>query len=189
MPTEKLLASKAASRELPASTYDCEGALTDDDMETILEGLVKQLEKRKRACKDIRTTDGDVFRWRNEASGVCPYDLYAFIERISKYSLASPPAFIVALGILDRLVDFSMGTFVIAPCNQHLLILVAVMVGSKLIDDRFASNKRYAEIGGQTKKDLNAMEACTSPTVPPESSSCALARSHAVFFSRRRADC
>ena len=116
---------------------------------------VQQEQAKRREEKD--SSVDDVFRWPEPLCGhECPYDLRSFIERIAKYSLASPQAHVWGLALIDRLADKSLHR--VNAGNVHLLILVGIVVASKLLDDNFASNKRYAEIGGQSRESLNDME-------------------------------
>lgn len=44
------------------------------------------------------------------------------------------------------------------PDVPRRLLLTALMIGAKFLDDRFLSNRFYAEVGGVTLQELNAME-------------------------------
>lgn len=50
------------------------------------------------------------------------------------------------------------GLPVATPLTRRLL-LAALTVGAKFLDDRFLSNAYYARVGGVTLRELNAMEA------------------------------
>jgi len=111
-----------------------------------------------------KTTTNTTFDWPDpKHNHICPYDLRAFLNRIHKYSLASPQAIVAALVYIDLLVTKinakGESSLQIAPTNVHILALMGIAIASKFNDDKFVSNKRYAEIGGQELTGLNDMEA------------------------------
>jgi len=88
-----------------------------------------------------------------------------FFDRIAKYSCASPCNYVVGLIYLQRLKQRA-GKSGGDDCKPFLttetykrLVLTAIMLASKFLDDYYNSNKHWAQIGGISTKELNALEA------------------------------
>lgn len=89
-----------------------------------------------------------------------------FFDRIAKYSNASPCNYVVGLVYLQRLRVKQRAGEDGAQCKPFLttetyqrLLLTAIMLASKFLDDFYCSNKHWAQIGGIPVKELNALEA------------------------------
>jgi len=87
-----------------------------------------------------------------------------FFDRIIKYSSASPCNYVIGLIYLQRLKQSggksgeNCKPFLTTETYQRL-VLTAVMLASKFLDDYYNSNKHWAQIGGISVRELNALEA------------------------------
>eukprot|EP00960_Hanusia_phi_P030736 748819-Hanusia_phi.AAC.4 len=81
----------------------------------------------------------------------------SYVRRIMKYSEASPCCLVVGAIYLERLKKRDE-MVALTMYNFQRLFLVAVMLASKFLDDTYASNRIWADIGGLTIKELNHLE-------------------------------
>mmetsp|Transcript_55738 Transcript_55738/g.147244 ORF Transcript_55738/g.147244 Transcript_55738/m.147244 type:complete len:176 (-) Transcript_55738:116-643(-) len=86
-----------------------------------------------------------------------PISPSAYIKRIVKYGGLSPCCFVVGLIYLERL-KRQEPTVCLTSNSFQRLILVAVMLAAKYLDDFYYSNKRWAEIGGISTREINMLE-------------------------------
>lgn len=86
-----------------------------------------------------------------------PISVKAYILRIAKYSKCSPVCFMMAWSYLKRLTQ-TEEEIVVTSWTVHRLLITAVMLAAKLMDDKYYNNAFYAKIGGVTKQEINAME-------------------------------
>lgn len=88
---------------------------------------------------------------------VVDLSLRSFLERISRYTRVGPAVYVVAYAYLDRLrlmnpgLRFHRG-------NAHRLVLVAVMVASKFVEDLNHRNSYFAKVGGVSTPEMNRLE-------------------------------
>ena len=78
------------------------------------------------------------------------------MHRIFVRTLCSPTSLVLSIIYVDRLLQ-STGmniTFL----NVHKLLLTAIMLASKFIDDVFCNNAFFAEVGCVTLNEVNQME-------------------------------
>jgi len=135
----------------PRNTTCTQSALPVEDDEywrRIIGGVVLALQSRA-----SHNVNNDAFAWPDEHDRLCPCDLKTYLERVHRYSFASPAAFVMSLVYVDRLVRMSVSRkhrtrFEVTRQNVHLLGLVAIATASKFLDDKFVSNKRYARSEG-----------------------------------------
>lgn len=80
----------------------------------------------------------------------------AYVERISKYLHCSYEAYICGMCLLER-VERCTGVQ-ITPLNAHRLMLIAMRVSTKFLDDKHYTNAYFAKIGGVTTKEFNQLE-------------------------------
>eukprot|EP00741_Cyanophora_paradoxa_P022492 tig00021464_g21718.t1 len=81
----------------------------------------------------------------------------AYLERIAKYASCSSACFIMALIYIDRIMQREK-TFIITSLNVHRLIVTAVMVAAKFMDDLYYNNNYWSKIGGVSCAELNSLE-------------------------------
>lgn len=81
-----------------------------------------------------------------------------YIRRLVTYMQCSPAAFVVMLVYLDRI---GRKTFrlQVTPFNMHRLLVTALTLACKTLDDRCFSNVHYAKVGGiPTFQEMNRLE-------------------------------
>ena len=66
----------------------------------------------------------------------------SYLERIGQYADCSPGCFVLSMVYIDRL------GMRLSPLNVHRLLITAVCVASKFLDDSFYPNSFYAQLGG-----------------------------------------
>ena len=93
-----------------------------------------------------------------ESNRQCPLAPTAFFERMLHYSGCSPCCFLVGVIYLQRINIKCNSELVITPFNLQRLLLTAVMVASKYLDDLYSSNKHWASIGDLDTRELNKLE-------------------------------
>eukprot|EP01018_Ginkgo_biloba_P011081 Gb_27035 [translate_table: standard] len=81
----------------------------------------------------------------------------SYLERIFKYVNCSPSVFVVAYAYIDRLIQFHP-QFRITCVNVHRLLITAVMVASKFVEDLNYRNSYYARVGGLKIEEINKLE-------------------------------
>ena len=90
--------------------------------------------------------------------GIDPtFTISYYVKRIAKYSGASPANLVVSLLYLKRIVHRRRNLRLTSNTIQRLL-LVAIMIAAKYLDDRVCSNTCWAQIGGLRLAELNALE-------------------------------
>jgi hypothetical protein len=86
-----------------------------------------------------------------------PISPATYVRRIIRYGGASPCCLVIGLIYLERLqrrVDSASLTM----HNMQRLFLVSVMTAAKFLDDRYNSNKVWAQVGGIPTAELNQLE-------------------------------
>jgi hypothetical protein len=81
--------------------------------------------------------------------------IHKYMERLVTYMRCTPECFILAAAYLRRAVDFGVP---LTTRSAHRLLLTACVVAAKNRDDHYYSMVYYAQVGGVTARDLNAME-------------------------------
>jgi hypothetical protein len=81
----------------------------------------------------------------------------AFVQRVARYSGASPCCFAVGLIYLERMKKQDPG-ICITHHNYQRLFSVAVMCASKFFDDYYYSNKHWAAVAGIQAAEMNRLE-------------------------------
>ena len=97
-----------------------------------------------------------------ESTVRCPLEPSAYLRRILKYSQCSPSTVLVGLLYLQRLRE----SYTVAEdtplrltsFNIQRLLLTAVMLASKFLDEPVVSNKQWALIGDMKAQEMNALE-------------------------------
>jgi len=85
-----------------------------------------------------------------------PISLLDYLLRINTYARCSSSSFVLSLIYIDRLIE--RNAFVVTRLNIHRLIVIAVMVAAKFIDDFHYNNATFAKIGGITTDEINDLE-------------------------------
>jgi hypothetical protein len=80
-----------------------------------------------------------------------------YLQRIHRYFFCSDECYVMALVYIDRVgkVDPSA---VVSELNVHRLLVTAVMLAAKFLDDVYYSNAYYAKVGGLRVKEINVLE-------------------------------
>lgn len=83
--------------------------------------------------------------------------LGAYISRIIRSKLMSTQSLIVAIMYLKRFIDNTeVGFF--NYLTVHRIVLIAILIASKYVDDELYTNKDYARLGGIDLENMNSME-------------------------------
>jgi len=90
-------------------------------------------------------------------AGRAPIAVSALVDRIRRYSEASPCCFGIAVIYLERLKK-RVPDLRINSNNFQRMILISTMLAAKHFDDVYFSNKVWAKIGGITTQELNKLE-------------------------------
>eukprot|EP00271_Cylindrocystis_brebissonii_P016282 TRINITY_DN3965_c0_g1_i3.p1 TRINITY_DN3965_c0_g1~~TRINITY_DN3965_c0_g1_i3.p1 ORF type:complete len:338 (-),score=42.16 TRINITY_DN3965_c0_g1_i3:669-1682(-) len=83
--------------------------------------------------------------------------LWDYLARIFKYANCTPTCFMAAYLYLNRLVVRNPD-YVITSQNVHRILITAVMVAAKFLDDSYFNNAFYAKVGGVTTAEMNRLE-------------------------------
>ena len=85
------------------------------------------------------------------------FEVSNYVRRLSKYSEASPYCFVVALIYLERF-QARFPSLLLTSTTLQRLLLVVVMTATKYLEDESCQSSHWAEIGGLSLKELNALE-------------------------------
>lgn len=81
-----------------------------------------------------------------------------YVRRLVNYTQCSPAAFIVMLVYLDRIATVN-SRLKITAFNLHRLLVTALMLACKMLDDQCYSTLHYAKVGGiPTAREMNRLE-------------------------------
>eukprot|EP00465_Bigelowiella_longifila_P008820 CAMPEP_0185273068 /NCGR_PEP_ID=MMETSP1359-20130426/48692_1 /TAXON_ID=552665 /ORGANISM="Bigelowiella longifila, Strain CCMP242" /LENGTH=224 /DNA_ID=CAMNT_0027865569 /DNA_START=125 /DNA_END=799 /DNA_ORIENTATION=- len=109
------------------------------------------IEKRLEGCKsrEEMTSFHSVCR-----PSIC---IGEYVRRIADFARCNPRVFILAIIYMDRIVRID-DTLEINNLTIHRLVISAVVVASKYLEDRYHSNATFARIGGTSGEELNLLE-------------------------------
>ena len=95
-----------------------------------------------------------------ERSHPCPLCPSEYVQRILKYTRCSPCNLIVGLIYLQRLKDLDTDGKCtrLTSYNIQRLLLTALMLASKFLDEPHASNKQWALVGDLSVQEMNSLE-------------------------------
>ena len=95
-----------------------------------------------------------------EGTHPCPLSPSEYVERILKYTRCSPCNLIVGLVYLQRLKDLDADgkRTRLTSYNIQRLLLTALMLASKFLDEPHASNKQWALVGDLSVQEMNSLE-------------------------------
>lgn len=83
-----------------------------------------------------------------------------YMQRLVQYAMCSPSAFYVALVYLKRLGHLN-SKLKITAYNMHRLLITALTLAIKMLEDRCYSNAHYARVGGiASVQEMNRLELC-----------------------------
>jgi hypothetical protein len=80
----------------------------------------------------------------------------AYVERLSKYLQCSYEAYICAMCFIER-IEMCTGVEINA-LNVHRLMLIALRVSTKFLDDKHHTNAYFAKVGGIATSEFNQLE-------------------------------
>lgn len=84
----------------------------------------------------------------------------AYVARIKHHAHCSNSVFVYAVAILNRL-EILDGRLAISPFNMHRLLITAVMISAKFLDNAWYSSNYYARVGGiSSVQEMNHLELC-----------------------------
>ena len=83
--------------------------------------------------------------------------LYRYIERINLWSGCSVSCFILSYIYIQRVIRNNL-QFTLTRQNAYRLILTAVLISQKFLEDRYVNNETYAGIGTLTISEINSLE-------------------------------
>lgn len=87
-----------------------------------------------------------------------PISIQDYIQRLRKYFRCSDECFVLALVYMDR-IGRNNATMAVCDLTVHRLLVIAVMIAAKYLDDLFYDNRHYAKAGGMTTREVNVLEA------------------------------
>ena len=167
-PTLNLITRKMDAKEIspysPTATLDemCKKMTQDaEDQEEYIDALCQLINQTIKQNDPIQVDSGcysPTSGCVKQFSGIrANFDATYYLKRISLYSEASPSCLITSLIYLERAQHLCPPLRLTSRTLQRLL-LVAVMTATKYLEDTCCLNSRWAEIGGLSVKELNALE-------------------------------
>ena len=94
-----------------------------------------------------------------ESNSQCPLKPSAYLQRIQKYTVASPCNFLIGILYLQRLRDRDQDKkMLLTSFNIQRYLLTAIMLASKTFDDYYMPNKQWALVGNLSLKEMNELE-------------------------------
>eukprot|EP00730_Choanoeca_flexa_P016778 TRINITY_DN7995_c0_g1_i2.p1 TRINITY_DN7995_c0_g1~~TRINITY_DN7995_c0_g1_i2.p1 ORF type:complete len:425 (+),score=59.10 TRINITY_DN7995_c0_g1_i2:423-1697(+) len=137
------------SQSLLELAKDRLASLSTSDMITGVGLLVDQLALQTQALP--------VFATKFDAPSPMPVSITDFLGRIIASRLCSRECCVLAL-VYGRRLLAAYPKLVLTNLNMHRIFLIAMMLASKLIDDRYCRNNYYATMGGMDVDYLNRLE-------------------------------
>mmetsp|Transcript_20065 Transcript_20065/g.34548 ORF Transcript_20065/g.34548 Transcript_20065/m.34548 type:complete len:222 (+) Transcript_20065:318-983(+) len=100
------------------------------------------------------------------AQRIPPISIEDYLARIAKYSLCSKSCFVVAALYIKRITEphgcstdgVAQPRVVLTHHTVHRLLLTAIMLSAKFLDDTYYNNAYYAKVGGLPLSELNSLE-------------------------------
>lgn len=142
--TVPTVVSSSGVRLVPRAFQHCE-------MADII-ALTAHMLDRIIAHNDSLPSDRPLTRFHSKAApAITPH---AYLTRITTFTNVDPCIIIILLYYIDRLSDYLM----ISSLTIHRFLISAICCGSKALSDSFATNSRYARVGGVDLVEMNALE-------------------------------
>jgi len=110
--------------------------------------------KRHRGPEETKSNALTVF----DSSAIPPITIEKYLSRLSQYFRCSDAAFIAALILVDRLLEYDGGRLPLTTRNVHRLFLASLVVAVKYHEDLVYSNSHYAKAGGVQVREVNRLE-------------------------------
>lgn len=86
-----------------------------------------------------------------------PFELDFYMSRLVQYANCSTAAFVLMLVYVDR-VQQRCKDLLLTDMNCHRIILTALLLAIKYLDDEVFSNAHYSRVGGVTSHEMNDLE-------------------------------
>ncbi len=135
-------------------SLDCLPQLTPDVAERSLQRYVSPAGTPSPPSFPSRTEPAAYFFGCAEAD-IAPSD---YVTRLRRYANCSEAAYLHALTLLRRLAQKDE-RLAITPYNMHRLLITAVMISAKFLDNAWYSASYYAKVGGiATVAEMNQLE-------------------------------
>jgi hypothetical protein len=137
--------------------YGNDRILYREDLASDLGDLLKNLFINSACPEAINngTTHPSTFKF--QCREIPQFDIRLYLSRLLKYIDFSGETMLITLVYLAR-IQRTHPSFPINVRTIHRLMLVGLLVSSKFFDDSFASNTRYAHIGGISLAEMNMLE-------------------------------
>lgn len=81
-----------------------------------------------------------------------------YLRRLDRYAYCSRAVFITAFYFLDKIANMKNVGLRINSLSVHRLLLTAVLLSTKVMDDVLYDNAHFAKVGGLGVKELNELE-------------------------------
>lgn len=81
-----------------------------------------------------------------------------YLRRLARYSFSSRAVFLAAFFYLEKIASIPNNGLLINSLSVHRLVLTAILLATKFIDDVLYDNAHFAKIGGLELKELNMLE-------------------------------
>ena len=108
--------------------------------------------------KVLNTFDHKSIHYTGFESSIPPrISLYDYLGRIHKYSQCSDSCYILAFIYIDRALQMSP-ELTINKLNIHRLVLIAMVLSIKYLEDVYFDNNLYSKIGGIGLLEFNRLE-------------------------------
>lgn len=93
-----------------------------------------------------------------DSSAIPPVGIEQYLLRLFKTFRCSDAAFIAALVVVDRLLEYEGGRLPLTLRNVHRIFFASLVVTVKYHEDLVYSNSHYAKAGGVHLKEVNRLE-------------------------------
>lgn len=104
------------------------------------------------AHNDALPSDRPLTRFHSKAApAISPH---AYLTRITTFTNVDPCIIVILLYYIDKLSEY----LTISSLTIHRFLISAICCGSKALSDSFATNSRYARVGGVDLVEMNALE-------------------------------
>lgn len=81
-----------------------------------------------------------------------------YLRRLHRYSFCSKSVFVAAFLYLEKIASIEGKNLRVNSLSVHRLVLTAVLLATKVMDDVLYDNAHFAKVGGLDVKELNMLE-------------------------------
>ncbi|KAM0934316.1 putative cyclin PHO80, Cyclin-like superfamily [Dioscorea sansibarensis] len=160
MPSSSSSSSMISPTKLRSDLYSLSESEETPSVISVLASLVERVIARNEKinggeCNSSSSSSSRFGIGSNER--VLDMSVKCFMERIFRYAKVAPPVYVVAYVYMDRLANFNPH-FRISYANVHPLLITAIMVASKFVEDLNYRNSYFAKVGGLTTEEMNRLE-------------------------------